>query len=940
MPPRQSSLSPQVLKVIKKALALCMGCIQRNTLDPKWNPIPLGGSPLAAPYFLGKFLSAFLRPALPSPSPAERGKSLALVLYEIAKTLKTKEHPEDASPAEIYKTDKNWAVIYFYYFHRDKRKKAYTVALDLGIDELALYGPYGCLQKVWESFAQAVFQHIAPPLHPEPIPQVRLMGCENLAAPQVVVIEGEDLVIPQVAMIGREDLVAAALAKLQTKGTVVLTGPAGVGKTTFAAAVACQWPWKVDKVLRYTVRPRLTDNLYSFLFTLAVFLRQHGQTNLWSEIVASEDKNLTRRISELQGLLQHDLQKLGATPCVLWVDDVDLLGIDNPEVQPLLELLNALQGQIAMLWVGQPPLPIEAPNGLILQLQDFSLAEVEAWLDQNKIPYATDQSAKLHASTQGNPFRLNLWHALATPETRWETALRATQTSSLAVLFTQVWHRRLKEDERALLQSLAVFRRPAPSDEFSASLLQILLERGLVFLDDVAHVRLRPDVRQWVLDATLAAEQSSLHLLAAKVYVERWEYTEAAYHYVAGGKVAMAVALWFNHRLKERDKGQGPLALALFRSLNPAVLTNPADRDMWDIILTQLLKDAGETFEAQKWVENPSPTRAAYPYKMQLWADCLRERGQVPQALEKLRQALDWFTSGYAKRKVYLHQRRVHILTTLQPDEDDDNLDEAWKEAALAQASVEKMFGEVAEARNDYATAQRHYEAALRWAKAGEGRPAIADAHNDLGILAGEILGDLPLAYEHLREALRLYRELKNDWEVLRLEVNLGDAYNIGGQYAAAYALLQSTTAHLQAKHAPNLLAISACNLAESCYHLDKLDEAEHYAQLALQQEEEKITPYVYTLLGHIARARQQYPPATSFYQHAIQAAGNIKDLRPEGFAQLGLGKNYLAIAQLAQACSALAEALRCFTQIGMKAEIEETQKLLDTWCQQQKPPT
>jgi len=114
----------------------------------------------------------------------------------------------------------------------------------------------------------------------------------------------------------------------------------------------------------------------------------------------------------------------------------------------------------------------------------------------------------------------------------------------------------------------------------------VLCNRPLVYSADVWHIRRQAHIspsfadedarggvavtsfaREFVLRQTPADARQQAYLAAALVREQRGEYTLVASHYIAANQPTIAVRLWAPHRVAERARGNGPLALSQFRNV-------------------------------------------------------------------------------------------------------------------------------------------------------------------------------------------------------------------------------------------------------------------------------------------------------------------------------------------------------------------------------------
>lgn len=139
---------------------------------------------------------------------------------------------------------------------------------------------------------------------------------------------------------GRATDLAAALRAVETKPMVVVTGMAGMGKTSFAAKV-CDELRPTRPLFWRQIRP--WDTAMDLAFRLAVFLRALGRTELHGALVGPG----TRDMSQVEDRLAKDL---AGTSALVVLDDVHSASADAQQfVRALLLALKRASGASALL---------------------------------------------------------------------------------------------------------------------------------------------------------------------------------------------------------------------------------------------------------------------------------------------------------------------------------------------------------------------------------------------------------------------------------------------------------------------------------------------------------------------------------------------------------------------------------------------------------------
>ncbi|MCB0186873.1 MAG: hypothetical protein KDE31_21550, partial [Caldilineaceae bacterium] len=490
----------------------------------------------------------------------------------------------------------------------------------------------------------------------------------------------------------------------------------GVGKTTLGAALS--EAWKSPAVFWFTFRATFNDHSDSLLFALGHFLHTQGASTLWHQLIADggrlQDGNLAL------GLIRTDLAALDHPP-LLCFDELDVLRPSvsdhpNPRHVQLLELLDSLRGHAPLLLVGQRAY---WESDTVYTLAGLSESEVAAVLTAFAIPHTKEDVARLHYYSGGNPRIVSLCAALY-DSNQAEPLQSVIDQLPQSPTLLPFWHRltrRLSQNERRLLQQLAVFRSAAPVDlwqenEGERNAIQQLLQRRLLVADQGGAITLLPALREVIIDDLPVEECEHYHLIAAQSRAERGDYTPAAWHLVQAGQPEAAVALWYPQRRIEINRGQAGAALAIFEQISQRRLETRRAREL-ALLRGELYELAGEpekivsSLAQQAWPEDDVRSIDAQI----LWANALRQQGQPDGALAK-------YADGLARQRQLLDRAaQLHTLRSRTYLQQRDMV-QARREVELARIQVESLQGAFHDYSGNYAQAQAHYEQARTIAQA------------------------------------------------------------------------------------------------------------------------------------------------------------------------------------------------------------------------------
>ncbi len=829
-------------------------------------------SPLAAPYFIGALSSGV--------TSADRGAALAQALRQCEEGLETDHR----------------TLIEVTFFTRDQTLNNLGLAFRLNKSESSYYRHR---QAAVEAIAAALGRHVAPPLR-------------------------ADVPFPR-KMFGRADQVALALVALRARDSVMIGGPSGVGKTTFAAHVAEQWG--KSRTFWFTLRPGLTDNAASFAFTLAFFLRAIGSGTAWQQLIA-DGELLGKTLPALLGLFKHDLEVAGQSgaPVLMCIDEIDLLLPGQHDHELLTQWIEALSVSTPTMLCGQA---MRVQTRLHLSMHALGESATAQWFASLDLPLNAQEAADLVASTTGNPGLLAVCAGLLRAGERLDALLRSRHAAAfeMSPLLARAW-RRLDEDDRALLLRLCVFRDRAPADAFDThpAVIARLREHLWLEADVKGGISIVSHARPYVEQRATPEAKTDAHLRAARIMAERGDITEACWHWVCADQPALAAWTWLKHMSHERALGRSQPARAVFDSILPEQLATADDRRALALVRAELARSAGGSAQIQAILaaESWPAEHGLSAFARRLQGDALEMQGQVDAALAHYRTHLSALSVSLQRHELEAHYR-IGFLSVYRLG----NPSGAQHEATLMLLKAEEFSGMVRAEQAQFSQALDHYARAMQHAQLlPNGTELVARLHERIGSVKWRA-GDLPAALQHLTAAVTQQRALGNRLAELYAQLNLAAAQCVAGQPAQARALAEAGLVAAEALEHSYLSAAFAVNAAEACHDLGELDMAERLAMRALGYEEAPNRPYALTVLGMVAQARGQLQIAIGHLQGACDAARDVEDRYAEAHAARRLGCALLAVGDLPAGKEQLRAALALFEGMGNRAEAAATRDIV-----------
>lgn len=730
-------------------------------------------------------------------------------------------------------------------------------------------------------------------------------------------------------VVGRASELAVLDHTLKTRRQIVLTGMAGIGKTTVAAALT-HMRHHVDRIFWHTFRRE--QGMQVPVWRLAAFLARQGQDDLWRLLQSVQ--NTGGQLPPLDILIDYIIAMLRGRDCQLCFDDIHVVDDDPLFTQFVQRLQAEAQAEALELILISRHVPSFMTTADTITLQGLSVEDSRAFIRERGLTLLDDTFHALYSATEGNAQLLVLAVA-ALQQADARSLFRSGEpgTSDIARYLLVEVNAGLSDELRDLLSALAVLQDEGGTREaLEAVLDRHRLQEGLAELSRRHLVAVRDDQagRSYYLHAILQTfyhdqlsrrERAALHRRAAVFYEsEEIDLSKAVHHFLCARENIRAARLatsdiwaWINRgeaqtlrqllirlaavQLDPSDRvavaiAQGEIygvlretalarssydsALAVLKTQPPTLLTR--------IYTARVSRGMGELLEyvspqdALDWLnrgldELAAPEALAWPQEQQFEEALLRLRiGSVLIA-----------TGRYAEARAALH-------TSLRLLPDGPN---QWRASAFLKLGVVHCAqGASDEGKAFYLRAlEMHQQSNNIWGMIG--------IWHNLGI---ELVfaGDWAGAEAEYRKALALAERLGNLPRRATIELSLGYLYSNLGQFAAARTHL-TVCLELASQHGLNEYVISSqSSLADLELRLDdwpaaepRLAEAE---QLALKLDSRWQLPEIYRGWALVQLRKGELKRAQSYAERAVRLGHEIEDPREEGMSLRVLART-LALA-------------------------------------------
>jgi tetratricopeptide (TPR) repeat protein/tRNA A-37 threonylcarbamoyl transferase component Bud32 len=743
--------------------------------------------------------------------------------------------------------------------------------------------------------------HATPQFSPQQIPPAPIVVSSKM------LFEETAPIVPH--FIGREAELAAYGARLDRDRFVLITGMAGMGKTTLGAKLARSAALDPDHIFWFTfdhVEKSTADALY---WAIATFLENRGEGSLArylrGEIGAQKPLERLARLNLL-------ITALANGNYVLCFDDFQIVA-DAPEVayffdqirQRFVELRQPLPARFIIMGRAVPP----GMEHLVPEsLRGLSLDATRQFLIDRGVVLSPEHAAHLWQQTEGNPKLLELSAgalSAMSDEAAGSFIGSLLRRGDIRDYLMHNIYAALTPTEQVVMGALSVF--PGPIER--SSIEEILIE------DDVGPIAQHLDAlgNKHVLEIT-ADDQIDCHDLVREYCYhvlsrrDRDRFHERAAAYCGQEQDWLTVGY---HHVQRRAFDT---ALEVLTSQHEAIINKGQAAALSDL----LARFSGATLTAAQRVQLHTTQGQVY-----------RIRGLYEQAVEAFNAALDEAAAEAARAEILLQIGIVHVTAGEYARSTSyllDSLKMFERHRHLPGiANAHRYLGWAHYRQGRFDQAQQHFLVGEQIAKQLRDRRLLADigvgmglvlwkqerltearsaleesrrifheindrfgesnALGNLGIIYSE-QGDLPKRIQQQLQALHI-DEGTGYVQGLSLSLNnLAYAYYLNGQYAEATTYYTRLAALSRDMNYAFTLSLACAGLAD-CYLAQAQPEAAlreaEAAQLSAEQAGGQLERGIsYRVLGDVWLALSNLERARQFYEQSIPLlanAGEAEDL-------------------------------------------------------------
>ncbi len=758
--------------------------------------------------------------------------------------------------------------------------------------------------------------------------------------------------------VGRAGELAELSDRLARDNEVVLTGLAGVGKTSLAVMLARR-AGDPGRAFWHTCHPHETAD--RIIRTLAAFLAEHGQAELFRLL---QHAALGHQLLSFEQTCDYLLELLRGRHYLVCLDDIQL--VDDEQFKLLAHRLHtaARAGELALI-VTARRVPAWVQSGEIVPLPGLNDADARSLLQSRGAALPTDLASQLLARTEGNAKLLHLAIDVlqrAGDPARLMAAL--AETDDIASYLLHQVHAGLNEAEQAVMSAVAVLLGYSGSRDAIEFILSIddgwdlltgLRDRYLLIttpgaggVEYVQHAMLRSFYYQRLSQG----RRRDLHRRAGEYYTSRQpDVLKAARHFVEAGEHLRAAQLATADTAALIDQGEAEPLRRLLEHLRPEQL----DSATWSAVCTAL-------GEVDALMGDYEVARGQFTQALRSGATLTGSPAQVEAQARRYRllALVGERTGAYEQAEADCRNGLALIKQLDQPNAEAARLYEQlgtvlWRvsdfdaaEAACAaglsalpsgkatrreRIQLWQLLATIDIERGRYDAAIDVLERSLTLAQEPGDRALLALVQYNLG-LAQYYRGEAEQARSSFQESLRIRTELGDVAGRIAAFNGLGLVHMANGETQAAMDCFTESSALCERLGMPSHQAAALLNLGQLQLERGRLDEA---------QANLKRSCAIYTGLNdrrHIAQCRYllgdlallQGEPAVAFDEgtHALSLAQLLRSVSFESCALRVIGEALHTQGQLAEAETRLALARQLQTEVN---DPYDTALILAAWA-------
>lgn len=648
---------------------------------------------------------------------------------------------------------------------------------------------------------------------------------------------------------------------------IVLTGIAGIGKTSLASFYAQQLKDKGKKVFWHTFSE--LDSVLFVVKKLAIFLAKYNYPQLLDYIKAdSADMRVVEAL----------LKECMADPAFAFFFD-DYHVVMSESMHQLFAQLKTCDGKICVVSRYKPPFVSVFDNTVEVRLGEMDAHAVKTLLERKGVNLHREPLQQVSERIGGHPLALELL-CQAANERDPASLLKELPSLEIGAYLWDEIYSCLTPEEQQLLITVSIFRTPVDIAAVESmcplanvrTVMKQLTRKNLLKRVDGKYTH-HSVTRMFCL--TLAPNKKVLHYKAAESYLHletSKDIMEALHHFLEAGayeKAAEVIMTWYHLLIND---GYADQLLSFLKKVKNVPVYNK-----------QLLEVEGEIYTL----------KGEYDAAITCFTTC-KESAATPSLYRKLGEV-------YIKKREYKTAEALFLqglsMVTTDPTERGDIL--------VQLAEVHSELGESEKALSCC-------EKALTCFSESEYKKGIAHVY----IQMGKILrySNTDKALELLSSSLEISQNIGDVQEVAATYITMGTVLYERGRTAEALTYFKKGL-EISEKIGDMTGVSQCCNNIGATYTLEwKWPQAMKYYQRALsiceKINDKKRIAFLYTNFGHIYSRLGLWEKALNYYFTGLKLSEALSDKREIAFLYYKIGAAYLEMGAFHKALSWIEKSL------------------------------